>query len=161
MNDLIKIEYSKNEKEIINVRYDVNNTNHFIDENLGQIENLLVLNSSNNWFNNTNYLVVMVPVGMLFNNLYFDSMGPKIPFKIYYMESFYANLYTKITNYGINNSLVELFIVVTVKYQIIGYRSKTIKKTYDYLLAATLINGKVPNMYNEGIVKESNKVELK
>lgn len=161
VDDLITIEYDKDKNNIINVRYNVNNTNTFLNNNMSQIENVLLLNKTNNWFDDKNYIVIMMPVGMAFNNLYFEGFGPKIPFRIYYLESYYVNLSTKVTNYGINNSLVELYIILTIKYQIIKNKSSIIKKQYDYLLSATLINGKVPSIYENGIIKDSNSIELK
>ena len=161
VDDLISIEYSKDGNTILNIKYNVAITNEFIDHNLEQLESIILLNKSGNWFNDNNYLIINVPVGMIFNNLYFDSMGPKIPFKIQYLESYYANLNTKIKNYGINNSLVELYLVLTIKYKIVGNNTKVITKSYDYLLAANLVAGKVPSIYNEGITRESNIVEIK
>lgn len=161
VDDLITIDYDSSGNNIINVRYNVNNTNKFLDSNIGQIENIILLNKNSNWFDDKGYIIMMMPVGMAFNNLYFESFGPKIPFRIYYLESYYINLSTKVTNYGINNSLVELYVILTIKYQIIKNKSKTIEKQYDYLLSATLVNGKVPSIYEEGFIKDSNSVELK
>lgn len=161
VDDLITIEYNQTKDNIINVKYNVHNTNTFIDNNINQIEDVLLLNKNNNWFNDKNYLVIHLPIGMAFDNLYLESYGPKIPFRIYYIESYYINLNTKITNYGINNSLVELYIVLTIKYRVIANKTKTIEKHYDYLLAATLVNGKVPSIYENGLEKESNIVEIK
>ena len=161
VDDLISIEYDKDKNSIINIRYNVNSINEFIDLNINQIEDILLLNKSSNWFSDSNYLVIMMPIGMAFNSLYFEGLGPKIPYRIYYIESYYMNLSTKVTNYGINNSLVELYIILTIKYRIIGNKTKTVEKQYDYLLSSSLISGKVPSIYENGLVKDSNLIELK
>ena len=57
-----------------------------------------------------NGLVLNIPIGNIFNSTYFYNMGPKIPVKVNFIGSILTNLETKVTNYGLNNALVEVFV---------------------------------------------------
>ena len=69
-----------------------------------------------------------------------------LPLKIYYNSDFFVNLNTKVSSYGINSSLVELFVEVTLAYQVVG-SSVEVKNTYQYLLTSILVNGNLPSFY--------------
>lgn len=136
INDLIRIEYDNN--YITNVKYDVDQTNKLIDENIKKIKSSLI----------DDYIILNIPIGAILNDYYFSTIGPKIPVRIKYNKKIYINLMTKLSDYGMNNSLVELNVIVTVDYLIQSKNNITISKKYDFLLASSLIVGTVKNIYN-------------
>lgn len=103
----------------------------------------------------TDGIVLNIPVGSTLRSNYFYNLGPKIPVKINFIGSVLTNLETKITNYGLNNALVEVFIYIEFHNQIITpFKTEEITLNYDSVIAAMMINGTVPSFYN-GVI-ESN-----
>lgn len=110
----------------------------------------------------TNGVILNIPFGNTLNNTYFYNLGPKIPVKINFIGSILTNLDTKVTNYGLNNALVEVFISLKLSTAIIApFRYKTIDLQYNTLIASMMLEGKVPSFYNGLIEKESNIVSKK
>ena len=73
------------------------------------------------------------------------------------MGNFYTNLETKVTNYGFNNALVEVYVYVKFATEIITpLNSKTIDFEYKTIIDAKMIEGEVPNFYDGIIEKNSN-----
>ena len=67
-----------------------------------------------------------------------------------------TNLETKVTNYGLNNALVELFVYIKFENEIISpFKRKKIDMEYDTIIASMMIEGEVPSFYNGVIEKES------
>lgn len=101
-------------------------------------------------------MVLLVPIGSSFNNLYFYNLGPKIPVRINFIGSVLTNLKTKVTNYGLNNALVEMFVYIEFKTQIMSpFQIEEITLEYDAVIAEMMIEGKVPSFYGGTIEKES------
>ena len=108
-------------------------------------------------------MVLSIPLGNSFNNFYFYNFGPKIPVRINFIGSILANLKTKVTSYGINNALVELFVYIEFKTQIMSpFDIQEITLNYDAVIASMMIEGEVPNLYGGTIERDSNiyKTEL-
>lgn len=91
-------------------------------------------------------IVISVPTGSLFNNAILSNLGPKIPVKIKMLGNIKGNIDTKVSDYGINNSLIEIYIVITVEEQIVlPISSDKITTDVKILVGTRLIHGKVPN----------------
>ena len=102
-------------------------------------------------------MVLSIPVGNSFNNLYFYNFGPKIPVKINFIGSILTNLKTKVTNYGLNNALVEIFVYIEFKIQIISpFKVEDVTLEYDAVIASMMVEGEVPNVYGGTIERDSN-----
>lgn len=101
-------------------------------------------------------MVLSIPIGNSFENLYFYNLGPKIPVRINFVGSVLTNLKTKVTDYGLNNALVELFIYIEFKTQIMSpFDMEEITLKYDAVIASMMIEGEVPNFYGGTIERES------
>lgn len=48
-----------------------------------------------------------VPTGIIFNNALLANLGPKIPVRFSLIGDIIANVITNVTNYGINNALID------------------------------------------------------
>jgi len=65
-------------------------------------------------------------------------------------------VYTKITNYGLNNALVEAYIKITIEGKIITpISSKKKSVAYDLLISSKIINGRLPNFYGNYLTSNS------
>ena len=101
-------------------------------------------------------LVLMVPIGAASDYVFLSNLGPKIPVKINFIGAVLTNVKTKITNYGMNNALVELYAYIMITQEVttpVTYN--TLKTEYDVLLAAKMVSGRVPTFYGNSLEKES------
>lgn len=144
VNDLITINYNT-DGSINGIVYDIDATNDFISNNMNSFNELVSLNQGNNLFYSDD-LIIRVPLGVIFGKSIVSNIGPVIPFKICYNSDFFVNLNTKVSSYGLNSSLVELFVEVTLAYQVIG-GDIDVRNSYQYLLASVLVNGNLPSFY--------------
>lgn len=95
-----------------------------------------------------NGIIYYIPSGVVFNNSVLSNLGPKIPVRLNPVGNIEGNIHTKITDYGINNALIEVFVTIKIDEQIIlPFSSKIIKVETDIPVAIKIINGKVPESY--------------
>ena len=94
-----------------------------------------------------NGIVYEIPLGLVYNNPFLSNLGPKIPVRISLMGSVNSDVKTKVTNYGINNALIEAYVDVEVNLQVIlPFQSEDTSVP----LALKMIRGKVPQYYANG-----------
>lgn len=106
---------------------------------------------------NINGMVLNVPLGSTLNNFYFYNLGPKVPVKINFIGTVLTNLETKVTNYGLNNALVEVFVYIEFSCDIVApFKTESVKLKYDAVIASMMIEGEVPNFYNGSLERSSN-----
>ena len=73
------------------------------------------------------------------------------------MKFIIVNIKTKVTNYGFNNALLEIYITVEIEKLIITPVFKDNDKFYyDILIGAVVVNGSVPEFYSNGLESHSN-----
>ena len=100
---------------------------------------------------NKNGLLIMIPSGIAFDNVLLANLGPKIPLKLEMIGSVITGINTKVTNYGINNALIELYLNIEVSLNVIMpfiSKKETIKTSVP--LALKMLNGRVPEYYLNG-----------
>lgn len=101
-------------------------------------------------------MFLSIPIGNSFEHLYFYNLGPRIPVRINFIGSVLTNLKTKVTDYGFNNALVELFVYIEFKTQIMSpFEVEEVTLQYDAVIASMMIEGEVPQFYGGTIEKES------
>lgn len=106
-------------------------------------------------------IIFEVPMGIVWQNSLLSNLGPKIPVRLNVVGDITSNIKTKVTNYGINNALVEVFINMKVDEQVIlPFASKKITITNDIPVALKMIQGNVPNYYFNGMEQQSPIVSL-
>lgn len=94
-------------------------------------------------------IIYKIPSGVVFNNTILSNIGPKVPVRLNIIGSITSNISAKITNYGINNALIELFAEIDVTLEVILPYTK--KKTHIKTripLALKMIQGTVPSYYS-------------
>lgn len=103
-----------------------------------------------------NGIILLVSIGTSLNNTLLYDIGPKIPVKISFLENVDAYVDVSVEDYGINNSLIKLYINIRME-QLIEMpidKEKTLIE-YKFLVASKLVNGKVPEFYGYGISTNS------
>lgn len=98
-----------------------------------------------------NEIITSVPLGLAYNNILVSNLSPKIPVRLHLIGSITSKLNNKITNYGINNALLETNLVIKISIQVIlPFKTKNMDITTEYPIAIKLITGNIPNYYSNG-----------
>ena len=163
-NDYIKINIVNN--NIVNVDIDNNNTNILLNNIINDLENnvkILEKGHITNYHNlemirGNNGIIILLPSGVVFNNPILSNLGPSIPIKINFLENINAYVDVVVENYGINNSLIKLYVVINIEEVLeIPMKNKHKNCEYKFLISSKLINGEVPNIFG-GNVNSSSKI---
>ena len=92
--------------------------------------------------------IFYIPSGIIFNSVMLNNIGPKIPIKLEIINSVNSNIETKVTEYGINNSLIEVSIKVNTSVRmILPISSKDMEVTVIVPLTVKIIQGNIPEYY--------------
>jgi len=97
-------------------------------------------------------IIYEIPTGVIFGNSFLANIGPTIPVKFSLVGDIVSYVNTKITNYGINNALIEVNIVLELSEQVIlPFVTNKIKIETTIPVALKLIQGSVPEYYMNGV----------
>ena len=101
-------------------------------------------------------IITEIPLGIIFKNTILSNIGPKIPIRLHYVGDVNSNITTKVTQYGINNALVEISVKLEMTAQIVlpFITKKTVIES-SIPLSIKMIQGTVPNYYGGSIEKNS------
>lgn len=120
----------------------------------GNIEELGLSNSTLSHYNIDKMrqgIIYEVPTGVVFSNSILYNLGPKIPVRLSLVGDIVSNIETKITDYGINNALIEIIIHISVVEQVmLPISTKKITVSTDVPVAIKLVQGAVPHYYSFG-----------
>lgn len=106
-------------------------------------------------------IIFEIPSGLVFQNAFFSNLGPKIPIKLNLVGDIISEVSTQVTNYGINNALIEVRIVIKLTEQVIlPLTTDKIEIQSSVPIALKLIQGTVPNYYLNGISNSSNSLTI-
>ena len=93
-------------------------------------------------------IIFEIPSGVVFNNIILANIGPKVPVKLNLTGDILTNISTKVTDYGINNAVVEVIVNVEVYEQVIlPFTTTRITINTDIPIAIKLIQGEIPSYY--------------
>ena len=96
-------------------------------------------------------IIYEVPTGVVFNNSILYNIGPKIPVRLSLIGDIVSNIDTKITDYGINNALIEIIINISVVEQVmLPFASKKVTVSTNVPVAIKLVQGNIPHYYFGG-----------
>lgn len=100
--------------------------------------------------------VYNISIGTVTNNIFLSNIGPKIPVKLNPVGHVISNVDTEVTEYGINNALIKVFINVEITEEIIVPFTKT-KSVINMSvpLSIRVIEGIVPKYYGGSFSRES------
>lgn len=144
--DILKI-YKNNAGEILYVDYDLPESYKYLEK---------ISESIKKSFNKDNAIILKFPFMVGSSNILFNNFGPKITVKINYINAILTNINTKITNYGLNNALVEAYVKISIEGLIttpVSERKNIVN--YDLLISSKVINGRVPSLYGDNITSNS------
>ena len=151
IDDILQI-YKNNDGEILYVDYNMTNTYKLLDKVTKNIKDEL---------QKKEYIILKQPFLIGSNNVFLSNLGPMITIKILFIDSLLTNVYSKITNYGMNNALVESYIKISITGKIITPVGKSEKKVnYNMLIASKVINGRIPLYYGGLISTDSNILDI-
>ena len=98
-----------------------------------------------------NGIIYEVPVGVVFGNSIFSNIGPKIPVKIKYSGNVGLDVKTRVSEYGINSALIEVYVLVEVTQKtILPFQSKDVKIKSEIPIVIKVVKGSIP-YYLQGI----------
>lgn len=96
-------------------------------------------------------IIYEIPTGVIMGNSFLSNLGPKIPVKFSLVGDIVSYVNTKITDYGINNALIEINIVLELTEKVIlPFITDKIKIETSIPVALKMVQGSVPNYYLNG-----------
>lgn len=141
--------------EIAGIDYDMAKIYQLADELTNDLEqNMKNSNALNEYMDKEKSwqsdegIILFFPIGLLSNSIFLANLGPKIPVLVKFINSVFSSIKTRVKDYGINNVLLEVYLDVTISYEIltpITMEEKTFQ--YELLLDSKVIQGKVPALY--------------
>lgn len=144
VNDILYID-KNDSNEIVYLDYNMDKTYKLLNK---YIESLKKDNSKSK--------ILTVPFFIASDNIIISSLGPKVKFKYEIMNNVKGKIKTKVTDFGVNNALVEMYFELEIGYLVVIPLNKkeSVLKT-EILISSKVINGKVPTFYGKNIFKES------
>ncbi len=169
--NLYKIEKNEN-NEINNLVYDAKVINNLIDsigENIYSIFssmekkdfdklniNVNILTTTNN--NKMKGIILEIPYSLLFDNYLFSNISPCIPVSIILTGEFESFVSSDVSEFGINNALITIYINVKVTEQVVlPFTTKKITVDNKIPIYMSIINGKIPTYYIDNFSKKQTK----
>lgn len=149
LNDIIDL-VKNNKDEIVAINYNMDLTYGILKNVSESLEQ--GLNSNFSKYLNTessnveNGIIMYYPLGIATNNVFINNLGPKVPVKISFLTSLVTGIKTDVSNYGINNVKMSIYVNVDVTNNIIvPLVSKSVTNHYEVLLASKIVMGSVPS----------------
>jgi len=139
--------------EISGIDYDMAKIYQLADNLTNDLENNMEQSPVLNEFLNSPWkseegLLLFFPVGLLSDSIFLANLGPKIPVLVKFIHSVFSSIKTRVRDYGINNVLLEVYLDVTISYEILTPITMEEKSfQYELLLDSKVIQGKVPSLY--------------
>ncbi len=101
--------------------------------------------------------IFFVPLGIINKgNILITDFGFKIPCKVTYFTDMRMFFKTKVSSYGVNNLLVELYLAVNVENTLLSPSSfYEFSNYYEIIVASKVVVGKIPVYYGNSIEKSS------
>lgn len=97
-------------------------------------------------------IVFKIPSGIIFNNSLLSNIGPRIPVRFTLIGDVLSGINTKVTNYGINNALLEVNVNIKLTLKVIlPISAKTVDVETNVPIAIKMIQGSVPDYYSNGL----------
>lgn len=104
--------------------------------------------SSNSYLKVDEGILFLISLGSATGNSLLANIGPKIPLNLSVIGNVQTDIHSKVSNYGLNNALIEVFVDVQIQMVIqmpfLSEKTK-IKKTIP--LTMEMIQGDIPNYY--------------
>ena len=132
------------------IKEDLNNKVESVIINTAQVNKILAKTNSNleKNINNIQNTKLEIPFYSIFGDTIFSSIGPNIKLKIYPIGSYKCDVKTSATQYGINNTLFEIYITVNMNIETLVPLQKSKSNVECKIpLVMQIIHGEVPRYY--------------
>lgn len=94
---------------------------------------------------------IELPLGMLISKALFTTLGPNINIEVLPATLYKTDIVTDLVDYGINNSLFEVYLNIEIELEtIIPLKQTTINYNTNILLSSVVVQGEVPYYYYLG-----------
>lgn len=116
--------------------------------NIYKLDNIDDISKKYNKNNLKKGIIFFISSGIIFNNPIFSNLGPKIPIKISLTGDVISYISANVEDYGINNSIIKVYINLEITESIImPFSSKDIKMKAQVPIGIKMITGKIPDFY--------------
>ena len=144
------------DEEIVSVDYKMDIAYKYLSKSMNTLYDKITSMNMDSLYKSGINNVYYLPMGLIYNNVVLDHLGFKIPCKIDFISDIDMGFKTKVSNYGVNNLLIELYMIIDVKNHIMSPSTyKEFGNTYEILVASKIIVGKIPVYYGDVIEKTS------
>jgi len=158
LNNIISLSKNNN-GEIVAVDYKYNKAYEYLGNSMKKLASNIDNFKLNVKYYDTKNDIFFIPLGMISSNFLLENYGIKIPCKVILLNDVKMGLRTMITNYGINNLLIEVYLNINItNYYILPSYNKKIDNNYEIIINSKVIVGKIPDYYGGSI--EENKTIL-
>ncbi|MDY4997373.1 MAG: sporulation protein YunB [Bacilli bacterium] len=174
MGDILQIVRKEN-GDISLVRYDTKKLNQFtieltslltkdldllvkgnfedLDLDIGRI-------SSNSYLKVDEGILFMISLGSATGNSLLANIGPKIPLNLSVIGNVQTDVHSKVTNYGLNNAMIEIFVDIQMQMVIqMPFLSKKVKIKKSIPLTMEMVQGEIPNYYLDSESKDNSSIK--
>jgi sporulation protein YunB len=142
-----------NSNELVNINYSDTSNISSVIINTKLVNNILndAYNVMDEVFNNhlEEYFVDLeIPLGTLVSKSIFSGMGPNIKIPITPVGSYKLDILTNTISYGINNSLIELYLKINMDIEaLIPLQKEKFPTETKIIILSQVIQGEVPKYY--------------
>lgn len=142
--------------EIVSIDYKMNIAYDILSECMNLLYNDITSLNMDSLYKSGINNVYYLPMGLIYNNILMDNLGFRIPCKIDFISDIDMGFKTKVSDYGVNNLLIELYMVIDVKNYIMSPSTyKEFGEKYEILVASKIVIGRIPSYYGNVIEKSS------
>ena len=99
-------------------------------------------------------ILFLISMGSATGNSLLANIGPKIPLRLSVVSNVFLDVSSKITNYGLNNAMVEVISQVKVSFVIqMPFLSKKVVIQKNIPLTMEILQGEIPQNYLDSFVR--------
>ena len=162
--NLYKIIYNDNH-EIVSIDLNVNKVNEYLSSYIDLIDNSIksisydYLGKYYKSFNTSKNKYYLLPLGMISDNPFIFNTGPKVLINYDLINVPVLKIKVNIKNYGLNNALVETYLLVHVDQSVLKpVLSKVSSYDYNFLISSKIINGRISTYLGTNLTTQSDSI---
>lgn len=116
--------------------------------------------SSNSYLKVDEGILFLISFGSATGNSLLANIGPKIPLNLSVIGNVQTDVHSKVSNYGLNNALIEVFVDVQIQMVIqMPFLSEKVKIKKTIPLTMEMIQGDIPNYYLDSEGKNNSSIK--
>lgn len=152
---IIELNFNK-DGEVVSVDYKFNVAYKYLSNGMEQLYNNISDMELDTDYDKTDDGIYFVPVGLTQNNMLLDYLGFKVPCKLIYLSDIDMGFKTKVKEYGMNNILIELYLAINVKNDLMSPSSfYEFGNSYEMIIASKIVMGRIPDYLGNSIEKST------